>query len=89
MSRITDTQRAEQLEAQLRAVKARIGGKARKERTAKIIALGILAQKMLLRHPEMDIDFWMSEAAKMMDDRHYRMVRNELEKIGFKRDAKT
>jgi len=88
MSRITDTQKAEQLQAQLQAVKARMNGKARKERTAKIIALGILAQKMLLQHPELDLDYWCSEAAKMLDDRHYRIVRKELDNIAYKRGAK-
>ncbi len=62
-----------------------ISQEARKERTKRLIALGLLVQKHLIRTPGQSLESWAKAAENYLDAREQALVRDALAEIAVKR----
>ena len=73
-----------QLLARLATVKAELTQKARKRRTARLIAMGVLLVNVLEKNPGIALDPWIA-AAKFLDERQRSLVQEAFEEVTRKR----
>jgi len=79
--RKTSAEKIQILEARLIAEKARLAQSSRKQRTAELVALGLLLQKMFAENTSWGIANWIAGADRHLDSRSAQNAKNALAAI--------